>query len=42
LIAGCEVIGAIGASFDTQEHDVQIAQARLAATLIELSPANGF
>jgi glc operon protein GlcG len=26
-----EVIGAIGASFDTPEHDVQIAQAALAA-----------
>lgn len=26
-----EVIGAIGASFDTPEHDVQIAQAKLAA-----------
>jgi glc operon protein GlcG len=31
IVVGGEVIGAIGASFDTPEHDVQIAQAGLAA-----------
>jgi glc operon protein GlcG len=31
IIVDGEVIGAIGASFDTPEHDVQIAQAGLAA-----------
>jgi glc operon protein GlcG len=31
IIANGQVIGAIGASFDTPEHDVQIAQAGLAA-----------
>jgi glc operon protein GlcG len=31
IVVDGEVIGAIGASFDTPEHDVQIAQAGLAA-----------
>jgi glc operon protein GlcG len=31
IVVDDEVIGAIGASFDTPEHDVQIAQAGLAA-----------
>jgi glc operon protein GlcG len=31
IVADGEVVGAIGASFDTPEHDVQIAQAGLAA-----------
>ena len=31
IVVNGEVIGAIGASFDTPEHDVQIAQAGLAA-----------
>src|SRR5258707_5836451 len=35
IVVDGEVIGAIGASFDTPEHDVQIAQAGLVAVLIE-------
>lgn len=31
IVVDGEAIGAVGASFDTPEHDVQIAQARLAA-----------
>jgi len=31
IVVGGQVIGGIGASFDTPEHDVQIAQAGLAA-----------
>jgi glc operon protein GlcG len=31
IVVDGEVIGAIGASFDTPEHDVTIAQAGLAA-----------
>jgi glc operon protein GlcG len=31
IVVDGEVIGAVGASFDTSEHDVQIAQAGLAA-----------
>jgi glc operon protein GlcG len=31
IIVGGQVIGGIGASFDTPEHDVQAAQAGLAA-----------
>jgi glc operon protein GlcG len=31
IVVDGEVIGAIGASFDAPEHDVQIAQAGLAA-----------
>jgi glc operon protein GlcG len=31
IVVDGEVIGAIGTSFDTPEHDVQIAQAGLAA-----------
>jgi glc operon protein GlcG len=31
IVVDGEVIGAIGASFDTPEHDVQIAQAGIAA-----------
>jgi glc operon protein GlcG len=31
IVAGGEVIGAIGASFDTPEHDEQVAKAGLAA-----------
>jgi glc operon protein GlcG len=31
IVVDGEVVGAIGASFDTPEHDVQIAQAGLAA-----------
>jgi glc operon protein GlcG len=31
IVVDGEVIGAIGVSFDTPEHDVQIAQAGLAA-----------
>jgi glc operon protein GlcG len=31
IVVDGEVIGAIGASFDTPVHDVQIAQAGLAA-----------
>jgi glc operon protein GlcG len=31
IVADGEVIGAVGASVDTPEHDVQIAQAGLAA-----------
>jgi glc operon protein GlcG len=33
IVVEGEVIGAIGASFDTPEHDVQIAQAGLAALM---------
>jgi glc operon protein GlcG len=33
IVVDGEVIGAIGASFDTPEHDVQIAQAGVAALL---------
>jgi glc operon protein GlcG len=33
IVVDGEVIGAIGVSFDTPEHDVQIAQAGLAAVL---------
>jgi glc operon protein GlcG len=31
IVVGGQVIGGIGASFDTPEHDVQVAQAGLAA-----------
>jgi glc operon protein GlcG len=31
IVVDGEVIGAVGASFDAPEHDVQIAQAGLAA-----------
>ena len=31
VVVDGEVIGAIGASFDTPEHDVQVAKAGLAA-----------
>jgi glc operon protein GlcG len=31
IVVDGEVIGAFGASFDTPEHDVQIAQAGVAA-----------
>src|ERR1700712_5484071 len=43
IVVDGEVIGAIGASFDTPEHDVQIARAGLAAVPpSKLKPADGF
>ena len=39
IVVDGQVIGGIGASFDTPEHDVEIAQAGLAALRPELAPA---
>jgi len=39
IVVNGQVIGGIGASFDTPEHDVEIAQAGLAALRPELAPA---
>jgi glc operon protein GlcG len=38
IVVDGEVIGAVGASFDTPEHDVEIAQAGLTAVLIKCEP----